>query len=209
MKNVCLRLVIAASACLWAIPTQASSWWQPPPESFENLQALEYFLRWDYTDFNQRYSWQQHALQWFWGAPAHAELPPEYQKAFSLRVLPDHRQQQLQVNYHEQMVIDDKSHRWGSFTADKQSYQELKSLLTQQISCTQGAEQGWAGPAPQMLRLSYRNGSQPQHLMYADTSPRGPAGPSEEEYKKSVRRYLCQETLKKWLQQQILKAQKK
>lgn len=212
MKRFCLRILALSSLYLWSglwgPAAQASSWWQTPPESFENLEAVEYFLRWDHTDFAQRYSWQAQALAWWWGAPARAELPPKYQQAFSLRILPNHRQQQLHVRYHEQMVMDDSSHKTGHFTADRQAYQELKAHLNN-VSCTHRAEPGWVGPAPQMLSLSYRNGSKPQHLIYASTSTRGPAGPSEEEYKAAVRRYLCKDALKSWLQAQILKSQQK
>lgn len=213
MKPLCLRILALSSlylcSSLWSPVAQASGWWQSPPESFENLESIEYFLRWDHTDFAQRYSWQVQAFAWFWGAPARAELPPKYQKAFSLHILPDHRQHTLQIRYHEQIVMDDNSHKTGDFTAGKPDYQALQALLSQKISCTHSAEPGWAGPAPHMLSLSYRNGSLPQHLIYANTSSRGPAGPSEEEYKASVRRYLCNEKLKIWLQAQILKTQQK
>lgn len=199
---------------LWALgllltlqtPTFAMGWHQPTPQTFEKLVSLEYFLRWDYTDFDQRYSWRSRLmakLPEILMPAAHAELPPEYQKAFSLRVLPQHAQQRLQISYHEQMVTQDSTHQGQRFESRTEDYAQLKSLLEKPMACTQTVEPGWVGPAPELLRVSYQKAKdKPEYLLFAEMSKSGAAGPSEEDYKAHKRRYLCNPALKQWLQKQ-------
>lgn len=205
---------------LWALglllvlqtPGFAMGWFQPPPERFERLVSLEYFLRWDYTDFDQRYSWHSHLWhqvpEWLFPA-AHAELPPRYQKAFSLRIIPQHAKQRLSLYYHEQMVTDDSTHKAKVFERGAEDYAQLQHLFSEPLGCTHKAEAGWVGPAPELLRMHYRSAaSQPRDLIFADASPQGAAGPSEEDYRANQRRYLCNKALKEWLRQQVSTALK-
>lgn len=182
-------------------------WFQPVPQSFHRLESLEYFLRWDYTDFAQRYAWHSRLfrqLPHLLLPAAHAELPPQYQKAFSLRIIPQHTTQQLSIHYHEQMVTDDSTHRSQHFESGTEAYNQLQTLLAKPLSCTQRVAPGWVGPAPELLRIHYQQtASRPEDLMFAHTQNKGLAGPSEEEYRAHKRRYLCNESLKQWLQQQI------
>ena len=199
---------------LWALgllltlqtPTFAMGWFQPAPQSFEKLTSVEYFLRWDITDFEQRYSWGARLmakLPELFIPPAHAELPPEYQKAFSLRVIPQHAQQRLKISYHEQMVTRDGTHKTKQFEASAEEYTTLKKLLSKPISCTHTVEPGWVGPAPELLQVNYQKApKQPEHFIFAETRKTGGAGPSEEDYKRNTRRYLCNADLKRWLQKQ-------
>jgi hypothetical protein len=193
-------------------PSFAMGWFQPAPETFSRLESLEYFLRWDYTDFDQRYSWRARLLSKIPDLllpAAHAELPPQYQKAFSLRIIPQHKLQRLRIEYHEQMVTNDRTHKAQRFESNTQAYARLESLLSKPLSCTQGAEPGWVGPAPELLRVSYKQkASRPEDLIFADPTGKGSAGPSEEEYKRNTRRYLCNEALRQWLRQQIQTALK-
>lgn len=199
---------------LWALgllltlqtPAFAMGWFQPAPEAFNRLESLEYFLRWDYTDFDQRYSWHSRLLSKLPDLllpPAYAELPPAYQKAFSLRIIPQHKKKRLSIEYHEQMVTNDSTHKVRRFESTTEDYAQLQRLFEKPLSCLQRAEPGWVGPAPELLRVSYQQAaSRPEDLIFASTQKQGSAGPSEEEYKAHQRRYLCNGELSQWLRQQ-------
>ena len=198
-----------------ALPGRAGSWYSTPPESFNDLQTLEYFLRWDATDFTQRYShvptpWKLTLWHWLVGAPARAELPPEYQKAFSLRVQLAHSHHTLHLSYHYQRVIDDQSHHHAERILEKVAYDEFKALWSEPVSCTRPAPGDWVGPSPELIQLRYAHTpTRPHHLIFASTKATGPSGPSEEEYKAGQRRYLCTPRLKQWLLKQRQALEKK
>ncbi len=171
-------------------PVRAGAFKSDNPGAFSELKSLEYHLRWDHDEFSAHYAW--HLIP-----PAKAELPPQYQKAFSLKVWPNHRLKTLKVEYHEQMVTDDSTHRSGKATLKTDSYETLAKLLSEPIACKNTVDPGWVGPSPEYLHLDYKSS---RLSLFASLRSEGPAGPGRELSGNAQRRYLCNKDLMQWLQ---------
>jgi len=185
LKYIFLGGMVLLSSCLLFKPT-------PSDRSYE---SLEYFQRMDRQDFLSKYSWNT------WLIPAaNAELPPQYQNAFSLYLRLDPQNEKLSAEYHFQRMIDPKSHVFIKRVLESEDYQSLSKLLEKQdLICTSQVERSWVGPAPKLLRLSRPDS---KDLIYAD-GPGGPEGPSQELAKAGKRRHLCSEELTNYLGQVI------
>ena len=171
----------------------AGTWKTPIPSKFKSLNSLEYHLRWDNERFKSHYAW--HFIP-----SAKAELPPQYQNAFSLKITPNHKKKTLHLEYHKQMVADDKTYRYGSLTSSTENYNQLANYLSQPIECTNSVERGMVGPSPEYLALNYKKSTV---WLFASTSERGYAGPGKENREKAKRAYLCNTDFSEWLNQQI------
>lgn len=170
------------------------SWFSQQAHHAEKIHSLDYYHRWTHADFSARYAWLNRFLP-----AAQAELPPEYQEAFSLLIEIDHQGQQLKISWHEQMVMDASTHHHKKKHTGKTEYQILMALLNQPIACETQVEKGWAGPAPKYLELEYAEHS--DRIYVGGT--RGPEGPGVDLSEKERRRYLCQDELLDFLQKQI------
>lgn len=177
-------ILLSLSGCWSAVSSHHSA----------GIKTLEYYHRWTHADFSARYAWLNHLLP-----AAQAELPPEYQEAFSLLINVDHRAQKLELSWHEQMVQDDASHHHKTKQTGKAEYQALMALLNQPIACETQVEIGWVGPAPKYLELEY---TEHRDRLYVGGA-RGPEGPGRALAEKERRRFLCQDELLDFLQKQI------
>ena len=172
-------------------PAQAEPLTDESLPPFEQLDTLEYYLRWDHERFKSHHAWRLIP-------PANAELPPQHQKAFSLRLNINHRKQRLVLIYHEQMVTRDATHHTGKLTLSHAAYDELKTMLSEPVICQSQVSGRWVGPAPAYLRFDY--GKRALRI-FASENPQGPAGPGSEH--KDRRFYLCNSVLKTWLEGQV------
>ena len=188
-KRTLLVLLIVSSSLL----NLQGCWVKQNPPG-ERLKTLEYYHRWGHNTFKTRYSWLNRILP-----AANAELPPEYQEAFSLLIQVNHQAQSLNISWHEQMVMDDTSHHHKQTQTGQAEYQTLMALLNQPIACETKVEMGWAGPAPKYINLEYREHRDSFYVGGA----KGPEGPGIDLTEKEVRRYLCQDELLEFLQKQI------
>jgi hypothetical protein len=149
-----------------------------------DVQSFEYYLRWSAARFEQAHPQRQ---SW-WMPPAQAELPPEYQRAFSLRLTFEHDKKQVTALWQSRMVADAET-----FQRQQRSYGEktygriMQALAARPLTCEQRVGPGWAGPAPEMMRLTSAQGDT---LFYAG-GPNGPDGPGETLRKRGLRLYLC------------------
>lgn len=168
---------------------------EPVPQPSNQVVSIDYFLRWQHADFAARYAFLNRLLP-----AAQAELPPEYQKAFSLQIQLQHASQQLELDYHAQQVIDDSSHQHAHQQLGAQDYQALMLALAQPIGCETQVEPGWAGPAPILLRLQY---PEREDWLYASGN-NGSDGPGEALSARNTRRYLCNsglsDLLNRWVE---------
>ncbi len=191
MRSLQRVIVSGLGLCLLLASTACAS---REPDA-DQLESLDYFLRWQHTDFEARYAWLNLLLP-----AAQAELPPEYQDAFSLHVNLQHSSQQLELDYHAQRVIDDKSHLHAHQQLGPADYQLLMQALKQPIACENQVEPGWVGPASVYLSLQY---PEREDWLYA-TGAEGPDGPAKILSEKSTRRYLCNpvlaDLLNRWVQ---------
>lgn len=160
--------------------------------SFSQVKSIEYYLRWDHDKFKSHYAWRLIP-------PANAELPPQYQKAFALKVWPNHRKKSLVIHYNEQMVTDDKSHRSGKLNLTSSDYEVLSKILAQPITCSNKTERGWVGPSPEYLNVQY---TASELLIFASSNPNGPTGPTAAISEQGKRMYLCNTQLQDWLKAQ-------
>jgi hypothetical protein len=158
---------------------------RPPAESpTSDLQRLEYYLRWSASRFEQEHPQRQSWLM----PPAHAELPPEHQRAFSLRLTFDHGKKQVVALWQSRMVTDAETFQRQERTYGDKTYDGMMAALNANpLTCEQRVEPGWAGPSPEMLRLTTPQG---ETVFYAG-GPNGPDGPDEALSKRGLRRYLC------------------
>ena len=156
-----------------------------PPEAGQLLR-LEFYQRWTHSDFSA--AWLPEA--WAWLDPAaRAELPPQYQSAFSLVLEPVAGVQALDARYHYRMVTDASTQRRALRRYGSEVYQRLQTETSGKVACESKVSPGWAGPAPKLLRLDYSDRSE---LLYVG-GPQGPDGPGRTE--QGLRRYLCREGL--------------
>lgn len=190
----------------------ASCWPWSQDNAAQEIQSLDYHLRWDHGDFRAEYGAANTTLRLGLHAaldsaldslsqglmpPAHAELPPQYQEAFSLFVQFDHAARKLRLEYHEQMVMDPQTHRSFKQTLGPQEYQLLMALLSEDpLVCQSRVEPGMVGPAPKMLVLNYLD----QALWVYPSGSTGYDGPGGSE---GTRRYLCKPELQSYLQERI------
>ena len=176
-------MLLSMSSCAW-LQGQA----QPTPD----IQSLDYHLRWSHAEFAQRYAWLNFLMP-----PAHAELPPQYQNAFSLMLRFDHQAQSLEAVYHEQMVIDNQTHRSFTRRYGAAKYTEIMTLIqAPKFICQSSVRPGMVGPAPELLTLDYADKS----VWVYPSGDSGYDGPGDSE---GVRRHLCTDTLEKSLQAMI------
>jgi len=167
---------------------------KPDPAS-QNLDSVEYFQRMDRQDFLAKFGFLPPLLDSLM-PPALAELPPQYQTAFSLFLRFDHDQRQIQAEYHYQKIMDPETHVQARKTLDEAAYHLwLKRLNGTDLVCLSEVGMGWSGPAPEYLRLRRKEGTL---LIYAG-SKNGPEGPDREEGNKGLRRHLCQEEVQNQL----------
>ena len=159
------------------------------------IESIDYFLRWQHSDFEAHYAWLNLLMP-----AAHAELPPQYQKAFSLHVEVQHSSQQIKLDYHSQQVIDDSTHQHIQQQLGAADYLLLMLALKQGVACENKVEPGWVGPAPALLRLQYPDY---EDWLYANGSE-GADGPGEKLSAQNTRRYLCNTDfsalLSRWIQ---------
>lgn len=189
LKHITMRqrLLIAGCGLSLLLLQVACASREPASQEVANqVQSIDYFLRWRHSDFEARYAWLNLLLP-----AAQAELPPEYQKAFSLQIQLQHSRQQLELDYHAQQVIDDSSHQYAHQQLGAQDYQALMQALAQPIGCETQVEPGWAGPAASFVRLKY---PEREDWLYASDSD-GSDGPGESLSLKGTRRYLCNSAL--------------
>lgn len=179
-KLIFAMLLCALSGCSKALPSS----------DFESLKSIDYFLRWEHGEFAPQQSWLP---------AARAELPPQYQEAFSLYIKPNHSTQTLQAEFYERMVTDDKSQKFYKKSLQSSEYNALKTLLGQKFQCQTQVQHGWVGPAPRMMRLSFAT---KDHLFYVGGA-RGPAGPQKDLYESKTRSYLCSKELYQWMKNVI------
>jgi hypothetical protein len=158
------------------------------------LPSLEYYQRWTRATFQAEHAWLPQALGWLL-PEAHAELPPQYQSAFSLVIEPLAGQQALDAEYHSQMVMEPATHQQARQRLGAEAYAQYQAAIGQKLACETQVEAGWAGPAPKILRLDYANRRQ---LLYVG-GPSGPAGPEREADERNTRRYLCNAGLEAFL----------
>lgn len=151
------------------------------------VKRIEYYQRWTQSQFPQSKP----------GSDLSAELPPEYQRAFSLVILPDAAHQTLDVDYHAMMLMRPASHQHLHRKLGRGDYLKLTGLLNQKLACESAVESGWAGPAPVLIRIE-RAGSS---LELYTGGAQGPAGPDEASYRRNQRYYLCQDALPRYLEQ--------
>ncbi|MBT9544221.1 MAG: hypothetical protein IV090_02395 [Candidatus Sericytochromatia bacterium] len=160
-----------------------------PDQAHENLESLEYFQRMDRQDFLAKYGFLPPIFDSLM-PPAMAELPPQYQTAFSLFLRFDHEMRQIQAEYHYQKMIDPSTYVQARKTLDEKTYHSwLKRLNAPDLACQSEVGRGWSGPAPEYLRLRRKESA--TLLIYAGGN-NGPEGPDDESESKGLRRHLCQ-----------------
>lgn len=160
-----------------------------PDQAHENLESLEYFQRMDRQDFLAKYGFLPPIFDSLM-PPAMAELPPQYQTAFSLYLRFDHEKRQIQAEYHYQKMIDPATHVQARKTLDEKTYYRwLKRLNAPDLVCQSEVGRGWSGPAPEYLRLRRKESATLR--IYAG-GQNGPEGPDNESESKGLRRHLCQ-----------------
>lgn len=187
-KSMLLILLLATGSC----------WRQPAPEGQNAWQELEYYQRWKHSEFEARHAWFNRLLP-----AAQAELPPEHQRAFALRLNKDPASGSVYASYHAQKVLYPDSHQHHSYALTAAEAAALNQQLQNPVSCLSSAEPGWVGPAPKQLLIRF---SQRKEWLFAG-GPEGPAGPDSSLYQQKQRRYLCQPGLLSLLSQIIGKAQ--
>ena len=160
----------------------------------DSLTRLEYYQRMTRSEFKSAHAWLPQALAWLDPA-AHAEIPPQYQSAFSLVLEPLAGEEAIDAEYHFQMVTDDSTHKHARLRLGAADYRRLQALAQSKLACESSVEQGWAGPAPVMLSLQYSDRSDTLYV----GGPDGPDGPSRELSEQNKRRYLCSDALKAYL----------
>ncbi|HEY9844181.1 MAG: hypothetical protein ACAI44_06425 [Candidatus Sericytochromatia bacterium] len=163
----------------------------------QRLQRLEYYQRWTRPSFPQASS----ARPGLGASAALAELPPQYQSAFSLVLEPDAVAQALDAEYHFQMVADPATHKQAKQRLGAEAYRRLMELVSQPMVCEASVEPGWAGPAPEILSLDYGERSDSLYV----GGPNGPAGPGQELRSQNKRRYLCNDQLLDFLGEVVSK----
>ena len=163
------------------------------------LQRLEYYQRWTRPQFPQASSARPGL------GTSVAELPPQYQSAFSLVLEADAVAQALDAEYHFQMVVDPASHKQARQRLGADAYKRLMELSALPLACEAEVEPGWAGPAPEVLSLDY---GERLDTLYVG-GPNGPAGPGQELREQHRRRYLCNPEMKAFLSETIQKLQEK
>lgn len=162
-----------------------------PDPAHENLESVEYFQRMDRQDFLAKYGFLPPLIDSLM-PPALAELPPQYQTAFSLFLRFDHDKHQIQAEYHYQKMIDPGTHVQARKTLNEQAYRTwLKHFNSPDLACESQVGQGWAGPAPAYLQVRRKESSL---LLYAG-GKQGPEGPESAYAAKGLRHYLCQADL--------------
>lgn len=192
--KVCLPALAGLMMVLGAVPGLASA--PKPPEPTPDpvrlsLRRVEYYQRWTQARF------PRDAGVLPSGTARLVELPPQYQSAFSLVLIPDATTQTLAAEYHAQMVMDPKTHKSAQKTLGKAAFIRLLQLTNKKVDCESSVEPGWAGPAPKMLSLSFLD-ARGSELFYVGGA-QGPAGPGEAAYKQNKRHYLCQDELQRFL----------
>lgn len=159
------------------------------------LQRLEYYQRWTRPQFPQASSARPGL------GTSVAELPPQYQSAFSLVLEADAVAQALDAEYHFQMVADPATHKQAKQRLGAEAYRRLMELVSQPMVCEASVEPGWAGPAPEILSLDYGERSDSLYV----GGPNGPAGPGQELRSQNKRRYLCNDQLLDFLGEVVSK----
>lgn len=163
---------------------------QPEPGA-ENLISIEYFQRMDRQDFLAKFGFLPPLMDHLM-PPALAELPPQYQTAFSLYLQFDHDKRQLLAEYHYQKLIDPQSHVSARKTLSESDYTHwLKRIEKQNLICQTQVSPGWSGPAPEYLLLRHKDSSR---LIYAG-GKNGPDGPDRSLSEQGLRAHLCQDEL--------------
>ncbi len=161
---------------------------------------IEYYLRWNQTEFKSQHSFNPlksltHTLsQWLMPA-AQAELPPQYQHAFSLVITPVAGKQDLQAEFHSSMVTDPSTYFTASKRLGNKAYQRLEASAKQKIACEAKGLNGWAGPAPALLSIEFPE----QKLMLYVDGPEGPPGPRDN----NRRHYLCNQGMSDFLKDAV------
>lgn len=167
---------------------------------------IEYYLRWNQSEFKSQHSFNPiktltHTLsQWVMPA-AQAEIPPQYQHAFSLVITPVAGKQELQAEYHSRMVTDPSTYFTASKRLDSNAYQRLEAASKQKIACEAKGQNGWAGPAPALLSLEFPE----QKLMLYVDGAEGPSGPRDS----NRRHYLCNQGINDFLKDAMAQVTKK
>lgn len=180
--------------------TASSCWRQAAgdPAAQNIWQTLEYYQRWRHSEFEARHAWFNQLLPAAW-----AELPPEHQRAFALRLQKDPASGAVSASYHFQKVLYPESHQHHSYPLTASEQATLNQLLSKPVSCLSTVEPGWVGPAPKQLLIDF--GAYEEWLFVG--GPEGPAGPGSSLYQQNQRRYLCQPGLLSLLSQILGKAQ--
>lgn len=163
---------------------------------------IEYYLRWNQSEFKSQHSFNPIKTISHWVMPAaQAELPPQYQHAFSLVITPVAGKQELQAEYHSRMVTDASTYFTASKRLDKQAYQRLEAASKQKIACETKGQNGWAGPAPALLSIEFPE----QKLMLYVDGAEGPSGPRDS----NKRHYLCNQGINDFLKDTMAQVTKK
>ena len=193
MKHPLARKALSRSVLAFSLLfIQSCSWFSNQPSATQDIQSLDYHLRWDHAEFSAQYAWINLLMP-----PAHAELPPQYQEAFSLYIVWDHSKQELALEYHKQMVMDPETHVHFKQKLGAQAYAELTKLLSRDpLICKYKVEPGMAGPAPRILNLKYTD---KVRYVYPSGSS-GYDGPGNND---GIRYALCQNDLETYLQKLI------
>lgn len=158
------------------------------------VTSVEYFVRWQRSEFRHHHGSQISWLKWFI-PPAYAELPPQYQRAFSLYLQLNHSQKNIQAEWYARMVMEPESFRYSHKTYALKDYQRLLKNLNGKIRCESHVGIGWSGPSPEYIRIKTE---QSQQLFYASLNEKnGPDGPQGKE---GERQYLCSQALADQLQ---------
>lgn len=183
-----LMTVWAAAPGLASAPKPAA----PTPDPVQPmLKRVEYYQRWTQGQFPKATGLLPS------GTARLAELPPQYQSAFSLALIPNATTRTLAAEYHAQMVMEPNTHKSAQKTLGQDAFAKLLQLTAKKVDCESTVEPGWAGPAPKMLSLSFRNRRGEERLYVGGAQ--GPAGPGEAAYKQNKRHYLCNDELLRFL----------